>query len=136
MIDVHAPLGLLPAEKHLELGSRLTEALLKAEGPGVVEPFASNTGFFLNELPIGAVATAATPGAKVARVQVTTPPNALDRDGQRQLVADATAIIADVAGEPEQAFRTWVILVEAAEGGWGVAGTALGVEEFKALAGG
>ena len=30
--------------------------------------------------------------------------------------------------------RTWVILTEAAEGGWGLSGTAFGVEEFGALA--
>ena len=32
------------------------------------------------------------------------------------------------------ATHTWVILTEAAEGGWGIAGTAFGVEEFTALA--
>jgi hypothetical protein len=33
-----------------------------------------------------------------------------------------------------QGGRTWVLLTEAAEGGWGIAGTALGREEFAALA--
>jgi hypothetical protein len=37
--------------------------------------------------------------------------------------------------EESQAGRTWVILSEAAEGGWGIAGTAYGKEEFGALAG-
>jgi phenylpyruvate tautomerase PptA (4-oxalocrotonate tautomerase family) len=49
-------------------------------------------------------------------------------------VKDATAIIADACGDPSQVERTWVLLTEAAEGGWGMAGTAFGREEFAALA--
>jgi phenylpyruvate tautomerase PptA (4-oxalocrotonate tautomerase family) len=64
---------------------------------------------------------------------VLTPPAALNRDGQRQLVAEATEIVAKVAGDPSQAGRTWVLLTEAAEGGWGIAGTAFGRAEFAAL---
>jgi hypothetical protein len=30
--------------------------------------------------------------------------------------------------------EVWVLLTEAAEGGWGIAGTAFGGEEFAALA--
>ncbi len=45
-----------------------------------------------------------------------------------------TAILADICGDPSQAQRTWVLLTEAAEGGWGIAGTAFGREEFAALA--
>jgi phenylpyruvate tautomerase PptA (4-oxalocrotonate tautomerase family) len=67
-------------------------------------------------------------------VQVITPPGALNRDGQRQLTREATDIVAKIAGDPGLTARTWVILSEAAEGGWGLAGTAFGVEEFTALA--
>lgn len=42
--------------------------------------------------------------------------------------------MAKAAGDPSLAARTWVILTEAAEGGWGLAGTAFGIEEFTALA--
>jgi phenylpyruvate tautomerase PptA (4-oxalocrotonate tautomerase family) len=65
---------------------------------------------------------------------VLTPPGALNRASQRSFVADATAIVARIAGDPTQATRTWVLLTEAAEGGWGIAGTAFGREEFAALA--
>jgi len=41
--------------------------------------------------------------------------------------------VARIAGDPSQAARTWVLLSEAAEGGWGIAGTAFGREEFAAL---
>ena len=56
------------------------------------------------------------------------------RSGQKQLVKEATAIMADICGDPTQSKRTWVLLTEAAEGGWGIAGTAFGREEFAALA--
>jgi len=68
------------------------------------------------------------------RVQIVTPPGALTRAGQRRLVEDATAIVARISGDPTQATRTWVLLTEAAEGGWGLSGTAFGREEFAALA--
>ena len=58
----------------------------------------------------------------------------LSREGQKQLVADVTQIVARIAGDPSQGGRTWVLPTEAAEGGWGIAGTAFGREEFAALA--
>jgi phenylpyruvate tautomerase PptA (4-oxalocrotonate tautomerase family) len=58
----------------------------------------------------------------------------LNRAGQKSFVAEATEIVAKIAGDPTQAGRTWVLLTEAAEGGWGIAGTAFGKEEFAALA--
>jgi phenylpyruvate tautomerase PptA (4-oxalocrotonate tautomerase family) len=39
-----------------------------------------------------------------------------------------------LAGELTAAGRTWVLLTEAAEGGWGIAGTAFGKDEFATLA--
>lgn len=133
MIDVHAPAGLVPTDGREKLLTHLAEALLRAEGAPLASPYVENTGVFLHELPADAVATAAEHGARVVRVQVTTPPGALDRDGQRQLVSEATALVAEATGDPTQAGRTWVVLTEAAEGGWGVSGVALGQEEFAAL---
>ena len=133
MIDVTAPAGLLPAAGREALRERLTRALLAAEGAPAASPYLENTGWFLHELPADGVATAADAQAAVVRVQVTTPPGALGRQGQRDLVAAATAAVAEATGDPSQAARTWVLLTEAAEGGWGVAGVALGREEFAAL---
>ena len=61
-------------------------------------------------------------------------PRTVGRRVVLQLVKDATAIMADICGDPTQSERTWVLLTEAAEGGWGIAGTAFGREEFAALA--
>jgi phenylpyruvate tautomerase PptA (4-oxalocrotonate tautomerase family) len=80
------------------------------------------------------VQTGATAAARTVRVQVVTPPSALTRDGQKQLTREITEIVAKVSGDVTQTVRTWVLLTEAAEGGWGIAGTAFGKEEFVALA--
>ncbi|HUB41190.1 MAG TPA: hypothetical protein VMA72_20295 [Streptosporangiaceae bacterium] len=135
MIDVYAPAGIFPPDADEMLGRDLTHAVLRAEG--VAQPGAfhlDNTAAFIHRLPTTAVSTASTASSRTVRVQVITPPGALNRDGQRQITREATEIIARAASDPSLAARTWVILAEAAEGGWGIAGTAFGVEEFTALA--
>ena len=58
------------------------------------------------------------------RVQVLTNAGALDRDKQQAVVARLTSIVATAAGDPGLADRTWVLLTEAPEGGWGLHGQA------------
>ncbi len=118
MIDVHAPADLFPAGADRALAAELTAALLRAEGVAHPGPaHLHNTGAYIHRMPPGTIHTAATDGARTVRVQVLTPPGALDRAGQRALVADVTQIVAKIAGNPTQAGRTWVLLTEAAEGG-------------------
>ncbi len=132
MIDVYAPADMFPADADEELGSELALAVLRAEGVAKPVPFQSNnTAAFVHRLPV--VSTAAQPSARSVRVQIITPPGSLDRDGQKQLTREATDIVARIAGDPSLVERTWVILTVAAEGGWGIGGTAYGVEEFGAL---
>ena len=135
MIDVYAPADLFPADADRALGEQLTRAVLRAEGVATPGPFhADNTAAYLHRLPASAVQTAATARARTVRVQVITPPGALGRDGQKQLVKEAIEIVATLCGDATQAARTWVILTEAAEGGWGLLGTAFGQAEFAAFA--
>jgi len=132
MIDVYAPDDLFPADADERLGSQLTRAVLRAEGVAEPGPYhLDNTAAFVHRLPRAALSTASTPSARAVRVQIVTPPGALNRDGQRQITREATAIVAEVAGAQS---TVWVILTEAVEGGWGINGTAFGVEEFAALA--
>ncbi len=117
-----------------DVAEQLTAALLRAEG--VAQPTKAhlhNTGAYVHRMPAETVHTAATDRARTVRVQVLTPPGVLDRDGQQNLVAEVTRIVAEVTGDPGQAAQTWVLLTEAAEGGWGVAGTAYGRAEFAGL---
>ena len=134
MIDVYAASDLFPIGTDRQLAEELTGALLRAEG--VATPSAAhlaNTAAYIHRLDPAAVHTAGTASARTVRIQVLTPPGALSRAGQKALVAEATGIVARIAGDPTQAGRTWVLLTEAAEGGWGIAGTAFGKEEFGAL---
>jgi phenylpyruvate tautomerase PptA (4-oxalocrotonate tautomerase family) len=135
MIDLWAPSDLFPANSERELAQDLALALLKAEGvtnPGPLH--LNNTGAYIHFLPPSTIHTAAQDKAKTVRIQVLTPPGALNRDAQKMFTREATEMVARVSGDPTQAGRTWVLLSEAAEGGWGIAGNALGKEEFQALA--
>ncbi len=135
MIDVYAAADLFPPDADRQLAEALTRALLRAEGVETPGPaHLDNTGAYVHRLPASAVNTARSGAARTARVQILTPPGVLDRAAQKSLVADVTRIVAEIAGDPTQAARTWVLLTEAAEGGWGIAGTAFGKEEFAALA--
>lgn len=134
MIDVYAPANLFPPDADAKLGRDLTLAVLRAEGVSQPGPFhANNTAAFIHRLPPSALSTAASQPAGCVRVQIITPPGALNRGGQRQITKEATELIAATAGDPTLAQRTWVILSEAAEGGWGIGGTAFGREEFAEL---
>jgi phenylpyruvate tautomerase PptA (4-oxalocrotonate tautomerase family) len=135
MIDIYAPRDLFPDGTDRKLAEELTFALLRAEGVQKPAPVRlNNTAAYIHRLDPKAVHTAGTDSARTVRVQVLTPPGALNRAGQKSFVTEAIAIVASVAGDPTQATRTWVLLSEAAEGGWGIAGTAFGREEFAALA--
>lgn len=135
MIDVYAAADLFPAGTERALGEALTLAVLRAEGVSTPGPFhADNTAVYLHRLPAAAVQTAASAEARTVRIQIVTPPGSLNRDGQKQIVKEATEIVARVAGDATLPARTWVVLTEAVEGGWGMFGTAFGKEEFAALA--
>jgi phenylpyruvate tautomerase PptA (4-oxalocrotonate tautomerase family) len=135
MIDVYVPSDLFPAGADREVAQDLTLALLRAEGVQQPAPVQlNNTAAYIHRLNPAVVHTAGTASARTVRIQVLTPPGALNRTGQKSFVADATAIVARIAGDPTQGTRTWVLLTEAVEGGWGIASTAFGREEFAALA--
>jgi phenylpyruvate tautomerase PptA (4-oxalocrotonate tautomerase family) len=134
MIDIYAPAGLLPADSERKLVEELTGTLLRWEKAPATPAFLRNTAAYVHALPGEQVHTAANGNARTVRVQILTPPGALDREAQKGLVSDVTEIVARISGDPGQAERTWVLLTEAAEGGWGIAGVALGREDLAALA--
>src|SRR5438034_9785978 len=91
MIDVYAPADLFPAGTDGLLGKELTMAVLRAEGVATPGPFhLNNTAAFIHRMDPRAVHTAATNSARTVRVQVITPPAALTREGQKQLVKEIT----------------------------------------------
>jgi phenylpyruvate tautomerase PptA (4-oxalocrotonate tautomerase family) len=58
------------------------------------------------------------------RVQILTPVGTLDRAKQLGVVKELTEIVAAATGDPGVAERTWVLITEAPEGGWGIGGHA------------
>ncbi len=121
MIDAYATAGTF-ADKQ-RLAQDLATAVMQIEQVPDIPMFRKNTAAFVHELPAGALSNVDGDGTYV-RVQVLTNAGALDRDKQLAVVSQLTEIIAAAAGDPTLAGRTWVLLTEAPEGGWGLWGHA------------
>jgi len=122
MIDVYTPSGTF-AEPH-ELARDLAAAVMRWEGVPDLPLFRDNTAAFVHDLPAAAISDVAGSGDHV-RVQVLTPAGILDRDKQIGVVAELTEIVATAAGDPGLAARTWVLVYESPDGGWGIGGKAM-----------
>ena len=88
-----------------------------------IEMFRNNTAAFVHDLPAEAVSNVAG-DSNYVRVQVLTPIGVLDRDKQLGVVRELTDIVATAAGDPQLTERTWVLITESPEGGWGINGHA------------
>jgi phenylpyruvate tautomerase PptA (4-oxalocrotonate tautomerase family) len=121
MIDVYADAEVF-TDKH-QLAQDLARAVMRWEGVPEIPLFADNTAAFIHDLPSNAISTASGRSGYV-RVQVLTPTGVLDRDKQLGVVKELTEIVARASGDPTLAQRTWVLLTESPEGGWGIAGHA------------
>jgi phenylpyruvate tautomerase PptA (4-oxalocrotonate tautomerase family) len=121
MIDVYAAEGTF-SDKHT-LASNLADAVMRWEQVPDLPLFRNNTAGFVHDLPDTSLANV-NGESNYVRVQVLTPTGALDRDKQIGVVKELTEIVARAAGDPSLAQRTWVLLTESPEGGWGVAGHA------------
>jgi phenylpyruvate tautomerase PptA (4-oxalocrotonate tautomerase family) len=121
MIDVYATSGTFTDPK--ALARDLAETLMKIEQVPNIPMFRKNTAGFVHELPNGALSNVDGDGNYV-RVQVLTNAGALNREKQLAVVGQFTDLVAAAAGDPSLKSRTWVLLTEAVEGGWGLAGHA------------
>lgn len=121
MIDVYATAGTF-ADKH-QLAVDLASTVMRVEQVPDIPMFRKNTAAFIHELPEGDLSNVDGDSGYV-RVQVLTNAGALDRDKQLVLVEQLTALIARAAADPTLPERTWVLLTEAPDGGWGLNGHA------------
>jgi phenylpyruvate tautomerase PptA (4-oxalocrotonate tautomerase family) len=121
MIDVYATRGTFADPK--ALARDLASTLMKIEQVPDISMFRKNTAGFIHELAEGALSNVEGEGNYV-RVQVLTNAGALNRDKQLAVVRQFTDLVASAAGDASLADRTWVLLTEAVEGGWGLAGHA------------
>jgi phenylpyruvate tautomerase PptA (4-oxalocrotonate tautomerase family) len=131
MIDVYAAAGTF-ADKH-RLAVDLATAVMTVEMVPNIPMFRKNTAAFVHDLPPDSLSNVDGDSTYV-RVQVLTNAGALDRDKQLAVVEQLTQIVAQAAGDPTIAERTWVLLTEAPEGGWGLKGHANTNEELIAAA--
>src|ERR1700712_5258750 len=121
MIDIYAVTGTFD-DKH-ELAVDASNAVMRWEQVPPISLFRNNTAAFVHDLPADSLANAAGANDYV-RVQVLTPVGVLDRDKQLGVVRELTDIVAAAAGDPSLTQRTWVLISESPEGGWGVNGHA------------
>jgi phenylpyruvate tautomerase PptA (4-oxalocrotonate tautomerase family) len=131
MIDVYATAGTF-GDKHT-LAQELAQAVMRWEQVPEISLFKNNTAAFVHDLPADAIANAAG-DSNYVRVQVLTPANVLDRDKQIGVVRELTDIVATAAGDPTLSARTWVLITESPEGGWGIDGQANTGDDIVAAA--
>src|SRR2546422_10677477 len=121
MIDVHAATGTF-SDKH-SLAKELAAAVMRWEQVPPISLFSKNTAAFIHDLPSDSLSNV-DGDSNYVRVQVLTPVGVLDRDKQLGVVRELTDIVAAAAGDATLTERTWVLITESPEGGWGVRGHA------------
>ena len=131
MIDVYAVAGTF-ADRH-QLAVDLATAVMTVEQVPNIPMFRTNTAAFVHELPTDSLSNV-DGDSDYVRVQVLTNSGALDRDKQLAVVRQLTDIVAAAAGDPTLVDRTWVLLTEAPQGGWGLSGHANTNDELIAAA--
>ena len=85
--------------------------------------FKDNTAAFVHDLPADSISNVSG-DSNYVRVQALTPVGVLDRDKQLGVVRELTDIVAAASGDPTLTQRTWVLITESPEGGWGIDGHA------------
>ncbi len=121
MIDVYATNGTFNDRK--ALAKDLAAAVMRWEGVPDIPLFKDNTAAFVHDLTADSVSNVSG-ASNYVRVQVLTPVGVLDRNKQLGVVRELTDIVAAAAGDPKLADRTWVLITESPEGGWGIGGHA------------
>jgi len=145
MIDVTLPAGLLTASGKDELASRLTAALLAAEGAPDTSYVRALAWCFFDERPLGAIQIGGRPArVPVYRVVLTIPEGSPALSGpfrlvnRSRLVRTVTEHVLAVEGTPysdADAARVWVQLREIKEGYWGSVGGIGRMEDIASVAG-
>src|SRR6266404_2531888 len=121
MIDVYAASGTFH-DSHA-LARDLAAAVMRWEQVPELPLFAKNTAAFIHEMDAAAISNV-DGDSNYVRVQVLTPAGVLDRDKQLGVVRELTEIVAAQARDASLADRTWVLITESPDGGWGIGGHA------------
>jgi phenylpyruvate tautomerase PptA (4-oxalocrotonate tautomerase family) len=131
MIDVYAANGTFPDTARL--AKDLATAVMTVEEVPNIPMFRRNTAAFVHDLPAATFANV-DGDSNYVRVQVLLNAGPLDREKQIAMVSRLTELVAEAGGDPSLTERTWVLLTEAAQGGWGLSGHAHTNDELVAAA--
>lgn len=121
MIDVYAAEGTFADPR--QLAKDAAAVVMAVEQVPDIPMFRKNTAGFVHEMPATAFSNV-DGDSNYVRVQVLTNAGGLDRDKQIAVVAQLTDLIVKASGDESIRERTWVLLTEATEGGWGLWGQA------------
>lgn len=131
MIDIYATAGTF-ADTH-QLAIDAATIVMTVEEVPPIPMFRQNTAAFVHALPAGDLSNV-DGDTNYVRVQVLTNAGALDRAKQLAVTTQLTDLVAKAAADPTLTERTWVLLTEAVEGGWGLRGHANTNDEIVGLA--
>lgn len=131
MIDIYATVGTFADPR--KLAADAAAVVKSVEAVPDIPMFRQNTAAFVHEMPSGRIANVDGDGGYV-RVQVLTNAGALDREKQIAVVSQLTDLVAAAAKDDGLRKRTWVVLTEATQGGWGLWGHAHTNDELVAAA--
>jgi phenylpyruvate tautomerase PptA (4-oxalocrotonate tautomerase family) len=121
-ITVTAPRGVLTPEGEREVLPRLTTALAEATDAAGDDALIATIGGTVHVLPERDVYAGGKP-APVVFVELKLPPVALSTVERRsRFITAATRIVADLTVEDHDDQRTWVNILHAPEGAWGIGG--------------
>ncbi len=121
MIDVYATAGTFKDKK--TLARDIAAAVMRWEAVPDLDLFKDNTAAFVHDLAPDAMSNVSG-DSNYVRVQVLTPIGVLNREKQLGVVEDLTHIVSAAAGDPSLVERTWVLITESPDGGWGLGGHA------------
>jgi hypothetical protein len=125
MIDIYAPAGTFTEADVATLLQRVTESLLTWTDATEIPFVRRNAGAYFHALPPPHVTCDGKPDI-VVRIAVKLPEVVLSTiERRRGFIADATEIAAALSVAAHTADRTWISVVNAVDGGWGIGGQAL-----------
>ena len=121
MVDVYASEGTF-ANPH-DLARDLAAAVMRWEQVPDIALFRKNTATFVHEMAPAMISNVDGESDYI-RVEVLTPVGVFEREKQLSVVKELTEIVVAAAGDRSVSQRTWVLITESPEGGWGIAGHA------------
>jgi len=133
LVQVTAPKGKLDQKNRDDLMSRLSIAVIKAEGADANDPAAKALVWaYYQECPEGAcyVGGESLQGAPLC-IEFATPQGALNEKTRKALVEEVGVIVDDIVGPSEDGLNHWALLREIDEGGWGAGGQIVGLAAIQ-----